>query len=93
MSLTEETTLDQITVTDTGAILVRRAAWILRDGVRLGAPTYHRTSYDPGAALGAEASIVQKIAALVWTPDVIAAAVARREAAAALTPTTEGVRP
>ena len=52
---------------------------------------YHRTSFEPGADLSAEATIVQKIAALVWTPEVIAAATDRREAVrAALTPPPEG---
>jgi len=80
--LTEETVIDRIEIDERGNVAVRRASFILRDGVRL-SPMYHRTVYEPGADLNAEASIVKAIAALVWTPDVIDTAIRHREAALA----------
>ena len=76
--LSEETVIDQITITEAGTILVRRALWIRRDDVRIGSPTYARTAYEPGSVSDAEATVVHQIAALVWTPEVIEAARARR---------------
>jgi hypothetical protein len=97
MPLTEDTVVDQITVTDTGAILVREATTIARDGTPIpGVKAYHRTSYEPGTLLDPAPAIVKAIAGLVWTPDVIKAAEARREAVAASLvppPAPEGEQP
>ena len=87
--LTEETVIDRIEIDERGNIGVRRATFILRDGVRVQMPTYHRIAYEPGADLGTEDERVRQVAAVVWTDDVIAAAVARREHAL----TTTGVFP
>jgi hypothetical protein len=80
--LSEETVIDQITITEIGQILVRRATYLLRDGVRVPIPLYDRRSYEPGADLAAdEDAVIRAVADLFWTPERIAAAVARREAA------------
>lgn len=82
--LTEKTDIDLININASGAIQVRRATVILRDGEPLpDLKRYHRSSYEPGMDIGGEASIVKAIAGLVWTPDVLKAAAERREAAAA----------
>jgi hypothetical protein len=79
--LSEETVIDQITITEVGQILVRRATYLLRDGVRVPIPLYARVSYEPGMELlDGEDSRVRAIAQIVWTPEVIAAATARRDA-------------
>jgi|KBSMisStandDraft_5_1062788.scaffolds.fasta_scaffold00766_13 hypothetical protein len=83
--LTEESVISQIAVDETGVLSVRRSLYVLRDGVRISS-TFHRTTYEPGASLDGEASIVKAIAGLVWTPAVIDTATKRRaEAIAALT--------
>jgi hypothetical protein len=71
--LTEETTVDDIRVTENGIVLVRRAIYVVRDGVRSPQPTYHRTSYTPGADLTHEDARVQAIAAAAWTDAVVRA--------------------
>jgi hypothetical protein len=81
--LTKEVVIDRVEVTELGAVQVRRATWILEDGVRMGAPNYHRVAYEPGAAIADEAPLVRAIAGVVWTPEVIAAHQARKAAAAA----------
>ena len=77
--LTEETVVDRIEIDERGIIGVRRASFIVRDGVRLPTPSYHRTTYEPGAELGGEDPRVHAIAAIVWTDEIKAAAIARRE--------------
>ena len=78
--LTEDTVLDQITITEDGTILVRRATYLLRDGVRAPNPQYHRTSYEPGSDVEHEDMRVRAIASLVWTEAVCEAARLRYEA-------------
>lgn len=75
--LTKEVVLDKIEITETGAIQVRRATYILEDGKRIAGPTYHRSAYEPGRDVAAEAPLVRNVAALVWTPEVLTAHVAR----------------
>lgn len=77
MALTKETVLDLVQITELGAVEVRRAIYILEDGVRISGPTYHRVAYTPGADVSAEAGRVKTVAAAVWTPEVIAAHQAR----------------
>jgi hypothetical protein len=81
--LTEEAVVDRIEISEDGTIGVRHATFVLRDGVRL-APAFHRIAYEPGADLGDEDARVKAIAGIIWTDDVKAASVARREAAHAL---------
>ena len=80
--LTEDTVVDRIEIDEHGNILVRRATVILRDGVRVPTPlTYHRSSYEPGADVSQEHVRVIAVAMVLWTPAVIEAAEARRQAA------------
>jgi len=72
MSLTKQTIVDQITVTENGIILYREAAKIIEDGVEL-TKTYHRSSLTPGQDLTGQPEKVVAIAQAAWTPEVIAA--------------------
>lgn len=72
MSLLETKLIDQITVTESGIILVREVTRITRDGVQI-AETYHRTSICPGEDLTGQPAQVANIANAAWTPEVIAA--------------------
>ena len=71
MSLTKETVIDQITVTENGIVLYREATRIMEDGVKL-SETYHRSSLTPGQDL---TDIPENVAAhctTAWSPEVIA---------------------
>ena len=72
MALTETKTIDQITVTENGIVLVREATRVLRDGTQI-AETYHRWSFAPGSDVSAMPENVQTICNAVWTPEVIEA--------------------
>ena len=72
MSLTKQTIVDQITVTENGIILYREATKIIEDGVEL-TKTYHRSSLTPGQDLTGQPDKVIAIAQAAWTADVIAA--------------------
>jgi hypothetical protein len=72
MSLTKQTVIDQITVTENGIILYREATKIVEDGVEL-TKTYHRTSLTPGQDLTDQPEKVVAIAQAAWTPEVVAA--------------------
>ncbi len=72
MSLTKETVIDQITVTENGIILYREATRIMEDGVQL-SQTYHRSSLTPGQDLTGVPDNVQAICNVAWTPEVITA--------------------
>lgn len=85
MALTKETVIDQITVTENGIVLYREATRIMEDGSQL-SQTFHRTSLTPGQDLTSQPEKVQAIAAVAWTPEVIAAYEAQ---VAASTPVTE----
>ncbi len=69
---TETSTIDQITVSEHGVILVRTANRVLRDGAVI-AENYHRASLQPGDDLAGQAPRVVAIAGAVWTPEVVAA--------------------
>lgn len=85
MSLTETKTIDQITVTENGAVLYREATRILKDGEQI-AQTNHRTSLAPGQDLTGLPANVAAICNAAWTPEVIATY--RAEQAARTTDTT-----
>ena len=72
MSLTKQTIVDQITVTENGIILYREATKIVEDGVEL-TKTYHRSSLTPGQDLTGQPERVVAIAQAAWTPEVVAA--------------------
>ena len=69
----KQTVIDKIEVLEMGHIQVRRATYILEDGVRIAGPSYHRVAYEPGMDVTTEAPRVKAIASTVWTPEVVAA--------------------
>jgi hypothetical protein len=72
MSLTKQTVVDQITVTENGIVLYREATRIMEDGNEL-SKTYHRNSLTPGQDLTGQPANVVAICNAAWTPEVIAA--------------------
>ena len=81
MSLSKESVIDQITVTENGAILYRQATRILEDGEEI-SKKYHRWSLYPGQDLADAPANVVAICNVVWTPEVIAAYQAKIAASA-----------
>ena len=79
MSLTKQTVVDQITVTENGTVLYREATRIMEDGQQL-SQTYHRTSLTPAQDLTDVPANVVAICNAAWTPEVIAAYQAAQEA-------------
>lgn len=80
MSLTKQTTVDQITVTENGIVLYREATRIIEDEKVL-TQTYHRSSLQPGQDLTGQPEKVVAIAQAAWTAEVIAAYQAAQQAA------------
>jgi len=72
MSLTKQTVIDQITVTENGIILYREATRIMEDGVAI-TKTFHRNSLTPGQDLTGVPANVVAICNVAWTADVVAA--------------------
>ena len=72
MSITKQTSVDQITIVEDGTILYRKVTRIMEDGKEL-SQSYHRTSLIPGEDLTGQPANVQAIAAAAWTPEVVAA--------------------
>ena len=82
MSITKQTVVDQITVTENGTILYREATRIMEDGVEL-SQTFHRSSLTPAQDLTGVPANVVAICNTVWTAEVIAAYQAAQAAAKA----------
>jgi len=72
MSLTKQTVVDQITVTENGIVLYREATRIMEDDKEL-SKTYHRTSLKPAQDLTGHPENVVAICNAAWTPEIIAA--------------------
>ena len=72
MSLTKQTVIDQITVTENGTVLFREATRIMEDGVQL-SQTYHRSSLTPGQDLTGVPANVVAICNAAWTAEIVAA--------------------
>ena len=72
MSLTKQTVVDQITVTENGIVLYREATRIMEDGNQI-SQTYHRSSLTPAQDLTGVPANVVAICNTVWTAEVIAA--------------------
>jgi len=70
MSITKETAIDQITVTENGIILYREVTRIMEDGTEL-TKTYHRNSLTPAQDLTGVPEKVVAICNAAWTQDVI----------------------
>jgi archaellum component FlaF (FlaF/FlaG flagellin family) len=79
MALTKSVAVDQITVTENGVVLFRKATRVLEDGVEL-SKTYHRSSLTPGQDISGVPENVQAICNAAWTPEVVAAYQAAQEA-------------
>lgn len=65
MALTKEVTIDQITVTETGTVLVREVTCIMEDDVEI-SKQYHRTSFEKNADVSGQTQQVQDICAVAW---------------------------
>ena len=78
MSLTKQTVIDQITVTENGIILYREATRIMEDGNQI-SQTFHRTSLTPAQDLTGVPANVVAICNTVWTAECIAAYQAAQE--------------
>jgi hypothetical protein len=72
MSLTKQTVIDQITVTENGIVLYREATRIMEDGIQL-SQTYHRSSLTPAQDLTGVPANVVAICNTVWTAECISA--------------------
>ena len=72
MSLTKQTVIEQITVTENGIVLYREATRIMEDGVQL-SQTFNRSGLTPAQDLTGIPANVVAICNTVWTPAVIAA--------------------
>ena len=72
MSLTKETVVDQITVTENGTVLYREATRVLENGEEI-SKKFHRSSLVPGQSLSDVPAKVVAVCNAVWTPEVIAA--------------------
>jgi hypothetical protein len=79
MSLTKETVIDQITVTESGIVLFREATRILENGAEI-SKKYHRSSLTPGQDLTGVPENVAAICNVAWTPEVVAAYQTAQEA-------------
>jgi len=69
MSITKETNVDQITVTENGIVLYREATCIMEDGNEI-SKTYHRSSLVPEQDLTGVPDSVVAICNTAWTDEV-----------------------
>lgn len=74
--LTKNVIIDQITIGEDKTIFVRQATTIFDDGSQI-SKTFHRTTLVPGSDLTGQDQSVIDIANLVWTPEAIAAYIAK----------------
>jgi len=72
MSLTENTSIDQIEIVQQWNIQVRQATTIEKDGIEI-AKTFHRWVLTPDMDISDQPSNVQTIANAAWTSEVVAA--------------------
>lgn len=72
MAYTEQKSIASINVTSVNSIEVLEVTSILKDGVEV-TQTNKRFAFMPGEDISAMDDRVKAIAALVWTPEVIAA--------------------
>ena len=82
MSLSKQTVVDQITVTENGIVLYRKATRIMEDGNQI-SQTYHRSSLTPAQDLTGVPTNVVAICNTAWTAEVVAAYQAAQVAAEA----------
>lgn len=72
MALKEKVLIDSIEVNEIGALNIREATVILKDGKEL-TRSYHRHSLLPGDNLDGQDARVKAVAKAVWTPECLAA--------------------
>ena len=72
MSITKETVVDQITVTENGTVLVRELTRIMENGNEL-SKQYNRTSFAPASDVSAQPQNVQDICNVAWTTEIVSA--------------------
>jgi hypothetical protein len=72
MALTKQKIIGLISITPDMQIQVREDTVVLDDGKEL-SRMYHRVGLGPGDDVSAYPPLIQAIAGLVWTPDVVAA--------------------
>ena len=72
MSLTKQTVVDQITVTENGTVLYREATRIMEDDVEI-SKTFHRSSLAPASDLTGVPDSVVAICNVAWTEAVVEA--------------------
>ena len=65
MELTKEVSVDQITVTGNGTVLIREVIRIIENDIEI-SNQYHRTSFEKGADVSAQPQQVQDICAIAW---------------------------
>jgi hypothetical protein len=70
--LEKQTVIDEISLTESGAILYRERTTILNDGQPLGLPLFARYSLSPGDSLDNVPSEVADFCRWAWTPERIA---------------------
>lgn len=80
MSLSKQTVVDQITVTENGTVLYREATRIMEDGNQI-SQTFHRSSLTPAQDLTGVPANVVAICNAAWTTEVVAAYQAAQAAA------------
>lgn len=71
MTITEKSIISKIEVLEDGQIQVQRANLVLRDGVEI-SKELHRHVLEPGDTLVLEDARVAAVAAVAWTPQVLA---------------------
>jgi hypothetical protein len=74
--LTKTQQIDNITVDANNIVHVRTATLIVEDGAEL-SRTYHRNTLSPGDDLSEQDPRVVAVASAVWTPEVVAAHLAK----------------
>lgn len=77
--LSKEVSIDKIEVLESGTVQIRQATRIIEDGAELSC-SYHRWALAPGQNIADQEPRVQAICNTVWTPEVIAAYQAQKEA-------------
>lgn len=80
MPITKQSVISHIGILEDGQLQIRLSQRIFEDGVLL-AEKYHRRVLAPGDSTTNEDSRVSSIAALLWTPQVIADYEAAKNAA------------
>lgn len=78
--INKEVLIDKIEVIENGGVLIREVTRIVEDGNEI-SRSYHRSSLAPGADVSNQDPRVQAVCNAVWTPEVVAAFQAQRQAA------------